>query len=186
MTKKPQSGSRKKKGAQPAEAPDPESLRIPPPVRGEKVDLVNGSFKAPTKDQVVRLVKRLENLAKTASEASGEVGSAVQKAAENQHFDKTALSIVRRLYKMSPNKLQVTLPQLLKMIDDLELEERATEQARMFREQGEKEEGGEGDGEGGDEGAGESTASEAAQDQGHGRRGGASISIVPKIAASAQ
>ncbi len=182
MAKKPTSSGRKKRGAQQPEAPNPDDLRIPAPVRGEKTDLVNGSFKAPTKDQVVRLVKRLESLAKTASEASDEVGSAVQKAVENQHFDRTALAIARRLYKMSPNKLQVTLPQLLKMIDDLDLEARATEQARMFKEQGDKDEGEDGDGDG--EGDGENAASEAAQDQGHGR-GRPSASIVPMKSAAA-
>jgi hypothetical protein len=94
----------------------------------------SGSFKKPPKEAVVKLVRRLESMAADARELTGSMGEAVAKAVENQHFDRTALGMVRKLYKMSksnPHKLAVTLPHLLAYIDDLGLDQIADANAGM-------------------------------------------------------
>lgn len=94
----------------------------------------SGSSKKPAKEQVVRLVKRLESMAADARSKTGEMGEVTAKAVENQHFDRTALSMVRKLYKMAksrPQQLGITLPHLLAYIDDLELDKIADENRGM-------------------------------------------------------
>jgi hypothetical protein len=100
----------------------------------------SGSFKKPPKDAVVKLVRRLESMAADARELTGSMGEAVAKAVENQHFDRTALGMVRKLYKMSksnPHKLALTLPHLLAYIDDLGLHHIADANAGMDMGEGE-------------------------------------------------
>ena len=89
-------------------------------------------FKAPTTEQVTKLVRKLDNWdneRKTISDAARE---SISKARENQHLDPLALAIGRRLNKLTDEKLAVTLPHLLRYIDDLKLEQRATQQMDMF------------------------------------------------------
>ena len=54
-----------------------------------------------------------------------DMGELVAKAVENQHFDKVALGMARKLYKMAkdrPERFAITLQHLLSYIDDLELD----------------------------------------------------------------
>lgn len=93
---------------------------------------VNAEFKRPTKDQVIKLVKGLESMHIQAKEITSAMGEKVAKAVENQHVDRVALGIARKLWKrFQGNALQgaITLTHLLSYIDDLSLDKEA-EQAK--------------------------------------------------------
>lgn len=93
------------------------------------------TFRAPAADHVVKSVRKLESMAKNVQSASGEMGEFVNKLVENHHYDKKALGIVRNLAKMPDERLAITLPHLLKYIDDLKLGERANAQASLIAEE---------------------------------------------------
>lgn len=93
---------------------------------------VNAGFKRPTKDQVIKLVKGLESMHTQAKEITSAMGEKVAKAVENQHVDRVALGMTRKLWKrFQGNALQgaITLTHLLSYIDDLSLDKEA-EQAK--------------------------------------------------------
>jgi len=69
-------------------------------------------------------------MAADARSTTGAIGEAVAKAVENQHFDRTALSMARKLFKLAkdnPLKFSVTFPHLLAYCDDLSLDQIAAE-----------------------------------------------------------
>ena len=91
-------------------------------------------LKKPSADQVKTLVKRLAKAKAEQDSINGSAREMIAKAVETQHFDKTALSMVRRLYKMAkdrPEALAVTLPHLLSYIDDLGIAEVADDNAGL-------------------------------------------------------
>ena len=116
-------------------APKPKAPKAPKP----QVDFSANSeadlgFKKPNADQVVKLTKRLELLTTIAKARSAEVSEAIAKACESQHFDKTALSMVRKFYKLAktnPEKFAVTFPHFLAYCDDLQLDKLANDAKRM-------------------------------------------------------
>ncbi len=87
---------------------------------------------APPAKSVRALVKQLKDMKLDVSAAVGDMGSVVKKAVEKDHFDRKALGIVRGLEALSDKKLAITLPHLLKYIDDLDLGTRAAKQGEMF------------------------------------------------------
>jgi hypothetical protein len=89
-------------------------------------------FKAPTAEQITKLVHKLDTFDGQKKDISDVSRETIAKAKETQHLDPLALAIGRRLNKLDDEKLAVTLPHLLKYIDDLGLEKRATQQADMF------------------------------------------------------
>jgi|GEM_PF-5633285 len=105
----------------------------------------NDLMHMPPEGVIVRLVKKLFNLGKNVQEITGEMSQAVSNAADAQHVDKKALSIVRGLAKMSDKKLAITLLHLLYYIDALKLHERASAQGDLEKVIAEKDEGEEAD-----------------------------------------
>ena len=96
-------------------------------------------LKKPSADQVKTLVKRLAKAKAEQDSINGSAREMIAKVVETQHFDKTALSMVRRLYKMAkdrPEALAVTLPHLLSYIDDLGIAEVADDNAGLPLETG--------------------------------------------------
>jgi hypothetical protein len=94
----------------------------------------SASFKKPSKDEVKRLVNRLEGYKADQKQIGDTAKEALDKAVETKHFDRTALGMVRTLFRMGkkkPEKLAITLPHLLSMIDDLELDKIADAHAGM-------------------------------------------------------
>jgi hypothetical protein len=71
-------------------------------------------------------------LKKRSSEITGTYGQLVADAAEKKHVDKKALSMAISLNEMSDERLAITLPHLLRYIDDLGLTERSEQQAQLF------------------------------------------------------
>ncbi len=94
----------------------------------------------PTK-LVVSLATKREDLKIENSERSGKFGAEVNEAVEKKHLDKTAHKIACSLRALSDRKLAVTLPHLMRYIDDMGLVDRANKQAEMFAEQAEVDEG---------------------------------------------
>lgn len=92
----------------------------------------------PTPKVVQDLAKERRNSKKKTSLISGELGSSIAKAVESKHLDRKAHSIACQLDAMDDERLAITLPHLMRYIDDLGLVERASKQAEMF--DGEKEE----------------------------------------------
>lgn len=83
-------------------------------------------LKKPTAEQVVKLVRKLEGYTQDQKDIGVTAREHFDKAVENQHFDKKALSWVRPMYRMAkkhPEAFAVTLPHLLSYIDDLGLAE---------------------------------------------------------------
>lgn len=70
---------------------------------------------------------------KTSRNATSAYGAEVAKAVEKKHVDKKALSMAFSLDDMPDEKLAITLPHLLRYIDDLKLHERAEAAQGMFR-----------------------------------------------------
>lgn len=100
----------------------------------------------PSTPAVRSIVKELANLRKDAQAVAGDMGALTKKFVEEKHGDKKALGIARSLAALSDKKLAITLPHLLRYIDDLGLEERAKRQGTMFAEEpGDGEEDGETD-----------------------------------------
>lgn len=115
---------------------DPKKTRKPRAKKGDKAteaklatssegsDGTSIKFKRPAKEQVVRLVKSLELMHSEAKQITSSMGEKIAKATENQHFDKVALGIARKLWKrFNNNAMQgaITLIHVLAYIDDLEL-----------------------------------------------------------------
>jgi hypothetical protein len=71
------------------------------------------------------LIKAGDDAKTQTSEINGAFGSRVNEAVDKHGLDKTAFRIVRQLNRLSPEKLNSTLPNLLAYIDDLELEDKA-------------------------------------------------------------
>ncbi len=76
---------------------------------------------------------------KTSRNATSTYGQQVSEAVEKKHVDKKALGIALSLDDMPDEKLAITLPHLLRYIDDLGLEQRATKQAELFQREAENE-----------------------------------------------
>ena len=93
---------------------------------------VQGVLKTPSAEQLTTLVLKLNNLETKRKLVSDSIKESIEIAKETQHLDPLALAIGRRLDKLPDEKLAVTLPHLLKYIDDMGLEKRATAQGEMF------------------------------------------------------
>lgn len=72
---------------------------------------------------------------KTSRNAIGAYGAELADKVEKKHVDKKALGIAFALDDLPDEKLAITLPHLLRYIDDLGLAERATRQQELFVEQ---------------------------------------------------
>lgn len=90
------------------------------------------SFRAPAADHVVKAVRKLKSMAGNVQTASGEMGEYVNSLVEKHNYDKKALGMVRQLERMPDERLAITLPHLLKYIDDLKLGERAEQQGSLI------------------------------------------------------
>lgn len=85
----------------------------------------------PTTKVVQDLAKERRNSKKKTSLISGELGSSIAKAVESKHLDRKAHSIACQLDAMDDERLAITLPHLMRYIDDLGLVERANKQSQM-------------------------------------------------------
>lgn len=90
----------------------------------------------PTK-LVVSLAKNREDVKTENSERSGEFGFAINEAKQKKHLDKKAHAMACQLRALSDRQLAITLPHLLRYIDDLGLTERAQKQAELFENEAE-------------------------------------------------
>lgn len=88
----------------------------------------------PTTKVVQDLAKFRRNTKKRTQGIAGELGGEIAKAVENKHLDRKAHAIACQLDAMDDERLAVTLPHLMRYIDDLGLVERANKQAQMFEE----------------------------------------------------
>lgn len=91
-------------------------------------------LRVPTDNEIRNAVKRLDGMAKGIAESTGDMGSYVNKLADDKHFDKRALGIVRRLHKMSDERFAITWPHLLKYAEALGFDGRADKQGEMYAE----------------------------------------------------
>lgn len=92
-------------------------------------------FRAPAADHVVKAVRRLKSMAGNVQTAAGEMGEYVNSLVEKHHYDKKALGLVRQLERMPDERLAITLPHLLKYIDDLGLGARAEQQGSLIADE---------------------------------------------------
>lgn len=83
---------------------------------------------------------------KRSREITGAYGQQVSEAAEKKHVDKKALTYALGLDALSDERLAITLPHLLRYIDDLGLAERANKQSELFEQEGDGGEEGDGGG----------------------------------------
>lgn len=86
----------------------------------------------PPTNLVLKLAKKREDVKTDNSERAGELGGEINDAVEHKHLDKTAHKMACQLRALSDNKLAITLPHLMRYIDDMKLVERAKKQAEMF------------------------------------------------------
>lgn len=107
--------------------------------RGGKGDAPAGEKANPADNMLFPSSKLIQDLAKDGGKATkrareiiGAFGQQVSEAADKKHVDKKALGMARTLEALSDERLAITLPHLLKYIDDLGLAERASKQAEMF------------------------------------------------------
>lgn len=94
----------------------------------------NAEFARPTKDQVIRLTKRLDTVATSADDIRSSKKDLLDKAIETQHFNRAALSAAlawRKRAKKDPEKFSVEFAHFLSYVDDLELDKLAND-ARGF------------------------------------------------------
>lgn len=113
-------------------------------VRGRRVKITGGdapavlseaqvpTMKAPTPDQVTKIAQKLDLNDTKRKLVTDESKETIARAKETQHLDPLAMSIARRLGRLEDEKLAVTLPHLLRYIEDLGLSKRATAQGEMF------------------------------------------------------
>ena len=83
------------------------------------------------------LLKTIRTGAENVSEITGSVGSAIRTAMEKWGVDRTALGMIKRLDKMSPERLANTMDQFEYMYEQSGLAERAKQAPRL--EMGEEE-----------------------------------------------
>lgn len=79
---------------------------------------------------MVKLVKRLGNIAAEQKKIGMSAKEVTDVAVETQHFDRVALAIARKLWKLAkdrPESFAITLPHMLAYIDDLGLDKIADE-----------------------------------------------------------
>lgn len=86
----------------------------------------------PATNDVVNLARRFKTSKKQMSEIAGSLGEMVANAVEKKHLDRKAFSIVRALDSLSDERLAITLPHLMRYIDDLDLRKRATIQGDFY------------------------------------------------------
>lgn len=84
-----------------------------------------------SENDLMRLLGRCNSLGTQAAEITGEMGNLVKQAVDGKNLDRTAFTIVRRLYKMSTQKLHSTLPALLLYIDMARLEEKLASEPQL-------------------------------------------------------
>lgn len=104
------------------------------PAATEKVKPSETLLMPNTKD-VVDLARRCKALQKQGREASGAMGEKIAQAVEDKRLDRKAFSIARGLEAMSDERLSITYYHLLRYMDDLGLEKRASAQGQMFEQE---------------------------------------------------
>lgn len=90
----------------------------------------SATFKKPPAEAVKKLVKRLANISTEQKRIGLSAKEVTDVAVETQHFDRVALGVARKLWKLAkdkPEAFAITLPHLLAYIDDLELDKIADE-----------------------------------------------------------
>ena len=90
-----------------------------------------------------KLVKQKDSARKQTSEINGAIGGTIADAVEKDNLDKVAFAMACRLDRMSPEKLNTTLPALLFYIDALKLEDKAASAPSFDSVAGAEEEDGE-------------------------------------------
>ena len=89
----------------------------------------------PSEDQINKAVDKLARLKKSARSASGILGEETNKLAENQHFDKKALSMIRSLDEMTDERFAITWPHIKKYAEARDFDKRAKKQLDRFEKE---------------------------------------------------
>lgn len=113
----------------------------PQPPAGEQVK-AEDVLMMPGTDTVKKLAKARRDAQKQSQSIAGTIGEKIAKAVEEKHLDRKAFSMACQLANMDDERLAITLPHLMRYIDDLELVKRATKQAELFEQESEEAETG--------------------------------------------
>jgi len=125
MGRPPGSRNKTTKDQKPPKKPRKTKAKAAPAASSQSSAETLSNSKKPTADQVVWLVNELEMIDNKKGLFSESAKEIVDNAVETKHFDKPALAMARKLYKMAqkePEKFAVTFPHLLAYCEDLGLD----------------------------------------------------------------